>query len=204
MKAKMNTDNGKSQKPSILITSSEGEQFSLPFEAIELSEAFKNEYELLEGNDGKIDRGSLNLTSCQQGKIKSLTLSYIIKFLTHFATKDKMNYFESPFESNNVYDIVQPIWYADFIVDVGKKREELLGLVLAADFLDIQPLLRLSVLAVSCDIAGRTEMDISCIFKVHDSYQVEQETVSQENKWAIEAKAKSLKNNINHIRPKTT
>ena len=192
MKGKMNNHNGKYNKPIVHVTSSEGEQFSLPLQAVTLSEAFKIEYELLGGNDGSINHEPLNLTSCQQGKIKSLTLSYVVKFLTHFSTIDKMNNFESPFKSNNVYDIVQPSWYADFIVGVGKNREELFNLVLAADFLDIQPLLRLSVLAVSCDITGQTEKDISRIFRVQNGHQLEQDTVWQENKWAIEAKSQIL------------
>mmetsp|Transcript_22397 Transcript_22397/g.21531 ORF Transcript_22397/g.21531 Transcript_22397/m.21531 type:complete len:220 (-) Transcript_22397:13-672(-) len=192
----------------VYIASVEGDKFSIPLKAVELSEAFKMELEATIDNDdydnsNNHDHQMVELISSQQGKIKSKTLSNVAHFLTHYVTIEEMQYFKTPLESNKLDDIVQPKWYADFILEISNNvhpNENLLhDILLAADFLNIQPLLRLAVLAVSCDITGRPVEELKHIFNVNIHDPKEQEAVQQENKWAMTAKEKFIQEQQNKI-----
>jgi len=76
-------------------------------------------------------------------------------------------------------------WYADFV-----KVEQVLlfELVIAANFMDIKPLLDLTCLAVSVMIKGKSADDIRKIFNISNDFTPEEEAqVREENKWCEQA-----------------
>ena len=95
-----------------------------------------------------------------------------------------MNEIEKPLKSNNMSEVVQK-WYADF-VDV--EQVMLFELILAANYMDIKPLLDLTCATVASMIKGKTPDDIRTTFNIKNDFTPEEEKqVREENKWCEEA-----------------
>ena len=91
---------------------------------------------------------------------------------------------EKPLKTDNLLDIV-PEWYAQF-VDVD--QETLFDVILAANYLDIKPLLELTCAKVATMIKGKTVVEIRKLFNIeNDLTQEEENQILEENKWAEEA-----------------
>lgn len=72
-------------------------------------------------------------------------------------------------------------WYAKF-VDID--QEPLFELILAANYMDIKPLLDLTCATVASMIKGRTPEEIRNIFNIVNDFTPEEEAqVREENKW---------------------
>jgi S-phase kinase-associated protein 1 len=81
-------------------------------------------------------------------------------------------------------DLVQE-WYATFI-DVD--QEIVLELTLAANYLEIKPLLDLTCATVASKIKGKTPEEIRTQFGLVNDFTPEEEAqVREENKWCEEA-----------------
>jgi len=76
--------------------------------------------------------------------VSSEVLRKVIEFGKHYQ-EEQMTPIQTPLKSSNIDDLVQK-WYAEF-VDLPQKQ--LFELVAAANYLNIKPLLDLTVLAVS-------------------------------------------------------
>ena len=87
-------------------------------------------------------------------------------------------------KTNNLWDIVAP-WYADF---VDCEQETLFEYVLAANYLDIKPLLELSCAKVASMIKGKSVQEVRNLFNIENDFTPEEEAqIMEENKWAEEA-----------------
>lgn len=87
--------------------------------------------------------------------VKSSVLSKVIDFAKHHATQP-MSEIDKPLKSANMSEVVQS-WYSEF-VDVD--QELLFELILAANYMDIKPLLDLTCATVASMIKGkRSERD---------------------------------------------
>ena len=93
--------------------------------------------------------------------VSSEVLKKVIEFGTHYQ-EEQMTPIQTPLKSSNIDDLVQK-WYAEF-VDLPQKQ--LFELVAAANYLNIKPLLDLTVLAVSILIKGKTAAELREIFNV--------------------------------------
>ena len=82
--------------------------------------------------------------------VSSEVLRKVIEFGKHYQ-EEQMTPIQTPLKSSNIDDLVQK-WYAEF-VDLPQKQ--LFELVAAANYLNIKPLLDLTVLAVSILIKVR-------------------------------------------------
>mmetsp|Transcript_39251 Transcript_39251/g.45008 ORF Transcript_39251/g.45008 Transcript_39251/m.45008 type:complete len:116 (+) Transcript_39251:45-392(+) len=71
--------------------------------------------------------------------VKKATLEKVIEFCEHHK-EEPLQDIEKPLKTNNIKDVVSK-WYGDF-VDV--KIEELYEIILAANYLDIKPLLEVT------------------------------------------------------------
>lgn len=88
-----------------------------------------------------------------------------------------------PLRSNNMKDIV-PEWDAAY-VDID--QEQLFELLLAANYLDIAPLLNLVSAKVATLIKGKTAEEIRRTFNIRNDFTPEEEAqVREENRWAEE------------------
>jgi S-phase kinase-associated protein 1 len=80
---------------------------------------------------------------------------------------------------------VVPEWDADF---VDLEQETLFELILAANFMDIKPLLDLTCAKVASMIKGKTPEQIRKAFNIVNDFSPEEEAkVREENKWCEES-----------------
>ena len=81
-------------------------------------------------------------------------------------------------------EVVQ-IWYANF---ANVEQEVLFELILAANYMDIKPLLDLTCATVASMIKGKTPEEIRKTFNIVNDFTPEEEAqVREENKWCEEA-----------------
>jgi S-phase kinase-associated protein 1 len=106
-------------------------------------------------------------------------LAKVIEFLKYHKN-EPMSEIEKPLQSSNMSDVVQP-WYANF---VEVEQSELFELILAANYMDIKPLLNLTCATVAALIKGKTPEEIRRIFNIVNDFTPEEEAqVREENKW---------------------
>jgi S-phase kinase-associated protein 1 len=83
-------------------------------------------------------------------------------------------------------DLVQD-WYANFVGN-GIDQEVLCELTIAANSLDIKPLLDLTCATVASMIKGKTPEEIRETFNIVNDFTPEEEAaIREENKWCEEA-----------------
>jgi len=115
--------------------------------------------------------------------VKSVHLAKVVEFMNHYEASP-MNVIEKPLRSSDMKEIVQP-WYADF---VAIDQEELFELVLAANYLDIKPLLDLTCATVASMIKGKSPEEIRETFNIVNDFTPEEEAqIREENKWCEES-----------------
>jgi S-phase kinase-associated protein 1 len=89
-----------------------------------------------------------------------------------------------PLKSSNMNEVVQE-WYSNF---VAIDQETLFELILAANYMDIKPLLDLTCATVASMIKGKTPEEIRKQFNIVNDFTPEEEAqVREENKWCEEA-----------------
>jgi len=131
----------------------------------------------------KDDADSGDIPEVPVPSVRSDILSKVIDFCTHYKA-EPMNEIEKPLKSHKMDEIVQK-WYADF-VDVD--QEALFEIIVAANFLNIQPLLDLTCASVAGLIKGKTPEEIRNTFNIINDFTPEEEAqVREENKWCEEA-----------------
>ena len=115
--------------------------------------------------------------------VKATVLQKVIEFCQHHK-EEPMTEIEKPLKSQNMADVVQK-WYADY-VDV--EQVVLFELILAANYMDIKPLLDLTCATVASMIKGKTPEEIRTTFNISNDFSPEEEAqVREENKWCEEA-----------------
>ena len=91
---------------------------------------------------------------------------------------------EKPLSSTDMNQVVDP-WSADF---VNVEQEELFEIVMAANYLDIKPLLELSCAKVASLIKGKSVQEIRRFFNIENDFSPEEEQqIMEENRWAEES-----------------
>jgi len=115
--------------------SREGDCFEVPIKVARLSAMIDEMFD----EDEDMDDKKVPLPN-----VSSEVLRKVIEFGKHYQ-EEQMTPIQTPLKSSNIDDLVQK-WYAEF-VDLPQKQ--LFELVAAANYLNIKPLLDLTVLAVS-------------------------------------------------------
>jgi S-phase kinase-associated protein 1 len=115
--------------------------------------------------------------------VKANVLRKVIEFCEHHSV-EPMTEIEKPLKSQNMADVVQQ-WYADY---VNIEQVLLFELILAANYMDIKPLLDLTCATVASMIKGKTPQEIRETFNIANDFSPEEEAqVREENKWCEEA-----------------
>ena len=115
--------------------------------------------------------------------VTASVLQKVIEFCTHYR-EDPMNEIQKPLKSSIMSEVVQQ-WYADF---VNVEQPILFELILAANYMDIKPLLDLTCAAVASMIKGKTPQEIRETFNITNDFSPEEEAqVREENRWCEEA-----------------
>jgi S-phase kinase-associated protein 1 len=105
-------------------------------------------------------------------------LKLVKEFLEYYVT-DKMNHIEKPLISTNMKEVVQE-WYADFL---ERNDNDILDLILAANFMDIKSLLDLTCAYTASKIKGKSPEEIRKMFDIENDFSPEEETqIREENK----------------------
>ena len=115
--------------------------------------------------------------------MKSQILAKVIEYLNHYQ-KEAMTDIEKPLKSANMHEVVQE-YYANYVT---VEQDILFELILAANYLDIKPLLDLTCATVASMIKGKTPEEIRKTFNIVNDFTPEEEAqVREENKWCEEA-----------------
>eukprot|EP00286_Rhodomonas_abbreviata_P029626 CAMPEP_0181314110 /NCGR_PEP_ID=MMETSP1101-20121128/14631_1 /TAXON_ID=46948 /ORGANISM="Rhodomonas abbreviata, Strain Caron Lab Isolate" /LENGTH=172 /DNA_ID=CAMNT_0023421157 /DNA_START=40 /DNA_END=558 /DNA_ORIENTATION=- len=115
--------------------------------------------------------------------VKSQVLAKVVEFLQYYPT-DPMIDIEKPIKSTKMEEIMSQEWYAKF-VDV--EQELLFELILAANYMDIKPLLDVTCCAVASQIKNKTPDEIRATFNLPNDFTPEEvEQVKKANQWANE------------------
>ena len=153
------------------------------------------------------DGGTSGPTEMPLPNVKAPVLRKVIEFCEHHL-EEPMTEIEKPLKSQLMADVVQK-WYADF---VDLEQVMLFELILAANYMDIKPLLDLTCATVASMIKGKTvsllglqlhhvsistsnesDLDIKpeeirATFNITNDFSPEEEAqVREENKWCEEA-----------------
>ena len=133
--------------------------------------------------DGDDNDDEDNVQEIPLPNVKAAVLRKVIEFCEHFLS-EPMTEIEKPLKSQNMADVVQK-WYADY---VNLEQVLLFELILAANYMDIKPLLDLTCATVASMIKGKTPEDIRATFNITNDFTPEEEAQArEENKWCEEA-----------------
>lgn len=154
------------------LVSQEQEKFTVSKKVANMSELVKTM------SDGDKDEKEIPLPN-----VKSAVLSKVVHYMTYHSENAPKD-IEKPLKSANMAEVVTQ-WDADF-VDVD--QELLFELILAANYMDIKPLLDLTCAKVASMIKGKTPEQIRKTFNIQNDFTPEEEeAVRAENKWAEES-----------------
>mmetsp|Transcript_10860 Transcript_10860/g.13737 ORF Transcript_10860/g.13737 Transcript_10860/m.13737 type:complete len:168 (+) Transcript_10860:99-602(+) len=157
------------------LMSKEGDAFPVPANVAKMSELVKSMIDDEEDDE--------NTPEIPLPNVKATVLKKVIEFCTHYGT-EPMDEIEKPLKSSTMSQVVQK-WYADF---VNVDQALLFELILAANFMDIKPLLDLTCATVASMIKGKTPEEIRRTFNITNDFSPEEEAqVREENKWCEEA-----------------
>ena len=118
--------------------------------------------------------------------LPNVTKSVLIKVLEFckYVKEHPLQEIEKPLKTDNLRDIVSE-WFASY---VEVEQEELFEVILAANYLDIKPLLELSWAKVATMIKGKSVVEVRKLFNIENDLTPEEEAqILEENKWAEEA-----------------
>lgn len=155
--------------------SKEGDAFPVPAKVAKMSELVS---QMIEDEDDDENTPEIPLPN-----VKATVLEKVIEFCTHYST-EPMDEIEKPLKSSTMSQVVQQ-WYADY---VNVDQALLFELILAANYMDIKPLLDLTCATVASMIKGKTPEEIRKTFNITNDFTPEEEAqVREENKWCEDA-----------------
>ena len=156
--------------------SRDGEIFLVPLQVAKVSKLIVDTLGM--DDDDEIQDMTINIPN-----VKSSVLRKVIQYCTHYVTVEEMTPIETPLKSARLGELVQE-WYAEFCNVAVEEQSMLFGLVTAANYMDIKPLLDLTCLAVSVLIKGKSAVEIRSIFHLTNELSPEERRqVEAENEW---------------------
>lgn len=158
--------------PNLVLISTENEKVTISKKVALMSELVKTMAE------GDKEESEIPLPNVKAPVLKKVT--QYMKYHHDNPPKE----IDKPLKSASMNEVVSQ-WDADFVeVD----QELLFELILAANYMDIKPLLDLTCAKVASLIKGKTPEQIRKTFNIQNDFTPEEEeAVRQENKWAEES-----------------
>eukprot|EP00522_Entomoneis_paludosa_P017034 CAMPEP_0172439118 /NCGR_PEP_ID=MMETSP1065-20121228/203_1 /TAXON_ID=265537 /ORGANISM="Amphiprora paludosa, Strain CCMP125" /LENGTH=167 /DNA_ID=CAMNT_0013187751 /DNA_START=27 /DNA_END=530 /DNA_ORIENTATION=+ len=164
------------EETKVNLVSKDGKTFSVPLKVAKMSELVKS----MMDEDAEDEGSSMEIPL---PNVKSEVLEKVIEFCQHHL-EEPMTEIEKPLKSQVMGDVVQK-WYADF---VNLEQVLLFELILAANYMDIKPLLDLTCATTASMIKGKSPDEIRTTFNITNDFSPEEEAqVREENKWCEEA-----------------
>lgn len=116
--------------------------------------------------------------------VSSKALVKIIEFCQYHHENGPMKEIEKPLTNTDLKVVVSE-WDGTFIQSF--EQEDLFELILAANFIDLQPLLDLACAQVATQIKGKTPEEIRQTFNIENDFTPEEEEqIREENKWCTD------------------
>eukprot|EP00568_Trieres_chinensis_P009962 CAMPEP_0183313736 /NCGR_PEP_ID=MMETSP0160_2-20130417/46363_1 /TAXON_ID=2839 ORGANISM="Odontella Sinensis, Strain Grunow 1884" /NCGR_SAMPLE_ID=MMETSP0160_2 /ASSEMBLY_ACC=CAM_ASM_000250 /LENGTH=166 /DNA_ID=CAMNT_0025478881 /DNA_START=71 /DNA_END=571 /DNA_ORIENTATION=- len=145
-------------KKTVILVSKDGERMTVPAPAAVMSGLIRTTIEDVEDDDDVVPEIPLP-------NVESAVLAKVVEFCVHHQS-DPMQHIEKPLRSNVMAEVVQR-WYADFI---NVDQAELYELTMAANFMDVKPLLDLACAAAACALLGRSREDIRRLYNAVNGF----------------------------------
>jgi S-phase kinase-associated protein 1 len=146
---------------SIKLQANDGTSYPINRDCVKLSILINTYIENNEEDDG---------ISFPLERVSNEILQYVIEFLEHF-TNEPMREIPRPLNSNEISNYVQE-WYSNFI---NKDKDTIMEIILAANYMDIQPLLDLGCAKIATMIKGKTPSEIRQEFNIENDFTPEEE-----------------------------
>ena len=143
----------------VKLVTSEGEKMEVPIDVAARSVLIK----------GMIDDAGVE-EDIPLPNVKKNILTKVVEFCTYLNEHPPPE-IEKPLRSNNLNDVTTA-YYADF---VNLEQEVLFELILAANYLDIKPLLELSCAKVASVIKNKSIQEIRKYFNIENDFTPEEE-----------------------------
>jgi S-phase kinase-associated protein 1 len=156
----------------IKITSKEGVEFSISKKAAELSNLLKSTMQDFD------DDTPVNLL-----EVDEKTTAKIVEYLNKFDGEIPAE-IEKPLKSSNMNEVTDE-WSANFIDNLV--LEDLVDLTVAANYIELQPLLDLACAKIASMCKDKSEEEIFETFNVTEKFTEEERAkIREENKWIEE------------------
>ena len=110
--------------------------------------------------------------------VKGKALEKVKEYLTYYQDKEPPT-IEKPLKSNKFEECATE-WDAKFL-DIN--NDAILSLVLAANYMDIKPLLELAAAKVACSIRGTSTESIRKVFGINDLNEKEKEQIEKDKSY---------------------
>lgn len=152
----------------------DGEKLSVDLDVVNKSTILKNMIEDT-GKDGDIPIPNIQLP----------ILKKIIEFCEHYKSSNPKE-IKKPLVSSKLTENNVDEWDANFIE--LEKVDDIIDLVIAANFLDIESLVALGCAKIATFIKGKSVEEIRDVFGIQNDFTPQEEQqLREENKWAEEA-----------------
>lgn len=117
--------------------------------------------------------------------VTSTALERVIEFCRHHCQEEPMAEIPKPLGKDvKMADVVSE-WYANFTTQL--EHSDLFELILAANYMNIAPLMNLACATIANMIQGMTVEEIRKTFNITNDFSPEEEAkIREENKWAEE------------------
>ena len=110
--------------------------------------------------------------------VNGATLERVKEYLTHYQDKE-LKIIPKPLKNNDFKDNADE-WDNNFI---GDDNDSILALILAANFMDIKPLLELASAKIACKIRGTTTESIRKDFEITDFNDDEKQQINKDREY---------------------
>ena len=174
-----NPDEFKKGETHILLESNDNQYFAVSKMAcIKNSELLKS---LLDDIDGD------EVHRIPMPNVNGQTLQYVIEYMEHYAEAEPK---ELPKPLNAPIKEIIDKWDQNYVFtilienDDEKQHEKLIDTVMAANFMNIEPLRELCCAVIAHMIKGKTPEEIRDIFNIENDFSPEEEKkIREENRW---------------------
>ena len=155
----------------ITLVSSDGEKMQISAKAAQRSQLVKG---IIEDYP---DDAEVPLNNVKRGILKKIK-----EYLEHYQDSDPKE-IERPLASQNYQDCVEA-WDFEFI---NIELDTIFEIILAANYMDIKPLLELASSKIASIIKGKTPEEIRKIFNIQNDFTPEEEQqIRDENQWCMD------------------
>lgn len=125
--------------------------------------------------------------------VKLPILTKVVEYLNYHVDKKAVD-IEKPLKSANLSELTPALdpWDVNF---VSCEQDVLFEIILAANFMDIRPLLDLACAKVASMIKGKTPEEIRKTFNIKNDFTPEEEAaIREENKWCVTRETRKTPN----------